>query len=99
MTALSFSRIRHSALSAVSDGHVCYHPGLSGPALGYAWSESTGGQMFDDMRHVLSELWAADLIDIADHRQCAQRGHRVSATDSGQRQLDAWNADTAQRVA
>lgn len=99
MTALNYTRTRHSALSAVSDDHVRYHPGLSGPALGYAWAENSGGQMFDDMRHVLSELWAADLIDIAAQRPCAQRGHRVATTDSGERLLDEWNSAESQRVA
>ncbi len=90
MTSLTYSRTRHAALSAVLHDHVRYHPGLSGPALGYSWSEHSGGQMFGEMRHVLSELWAAELIGIDDQRQFARRGHRVATTPHGRHVFSEW---------
>jgi hypothetical protein len=90
MTRLAFTEARYAALTAVHRDHVAYHTGLSGPALGYTWSERVGGQMFEDMRQVLRDLWTADLIEVDTHRVLAQRGHRVNTTTSGYFQLREW---------
>lgn len=92
MARLDFSPTRYQALDQVNRDNVRFHPGLNGPALGYAWAENAGGQMFDAMRHVLSELWAADLIDINEHHQFARPAHRVVITRDGREQLRQWRA-------
>ncbi|GAA2792177.1 hypothetical protein [Saccharopolyspora taberi] len=85
----------HAALTAVQQDLVRYHNGRTGPALGYTWSESAGGQMFDEMRQTLQELRAAHLIDVETHRVFAQRGHRVRTTTAGYRLLRTWSAAPA----
>lgn len=90
MTQLTFTDTRCTALAAVQRDHVRYHSGLAGPALGYTWSEHAGGQMHEDFRHVLRELWALNFIEVETHRVFAQRGHRVITTMNGYRLLCAW---------
>ncbi len=92
MTHLNFSTTRYHALDHVRRDHVRFHPGLIGPALGYSWSENTGGQMFESMRHVLSELWAAELIDVRAHHQFARPAHKVVTTQDGRETLREWRA-------
>lgn len=94
MTRLTFSHLRYAALSAVHQDQVRYHTGVDGPALGYTWSEDVGGQMFDNLRQILSELWAADLIEVETHRIFAERGHRVSTTTRGYLVLREWEEAT-----
>ena len=90
MSRPDYSDLRHRALLAVQQDLVRYHNGRTGPALGYTWSEQAGGQMFDEMRLALQELWNAHLIDVETHRVFAQRGHRVRTTPTGYRILLAW---------
>ena len=72
-----------AALAAVAADRVRYHPGLSGPALGYTWAEQTGGQMFPGLQRALEDLDGAGLITTDHHRIRAQRGHRVRLTPRG----------------
>ena len=92
MARLDHTETRHTALSAVYRDAVRYHDGLAGPALGYTWAEGAGGQMSEDMRHTLRELWAADLITVDTQRILAQRGRRVSITTGGYLCLQKWEA-------
>jgi hypothetical protein len=92
MARLPYSDTRCAALNAVHNDQVTYHTGLAGPALGYTWSESVGGQMFMEMREVLRELWTADLIMVETQRVLAHRGHRVVITTAGYRLLREWAA-------
>jgi hypothetical protein len=90
MSRLSFTEDRYAALKAVHSDQVRYHTGLTGPSLGYTWSEHVGGQMFEWMRQVLRDLWTADLVDVDTHRILAQHGHRVTITTSGYLRLREW---------
>ena len=90
MARLNLTDPRHATLRAVSQDRVRYHEGLTGPALGYTWAEGAGGQMSEDMRHTLRELWAADLITVDPQRILAQRGRRVSITSKGESCLQEW---------
>ncbi len=90
MARLIPTKTRYETLRAVSSDHVRYHEGLTGPALGYTWAENAGGQMSEELRHALRELWAADLITIAPERILAQRGRRVSVTTKGEHCLQEW---------
>jgi hypothetical protein len=76
-----------TALAAVAADQVRYHPGLSGPALGYTWSEDCGGQMFPALRAAMEDLAEAGLIMTDPHRMRAQRGHRVRLTARGHHHL------------
>jgi hypothetical protein len=76
-----------AALAAVAADQVRYHPGLSGPALGYTWSEQSGGQMFPALQDALERLEDAGLITTEPHRIRAQRGHRVALTARGRHRL------------
>ena len=91
MQPFAFSGSRQAALAAVHCGDVRYHHGLTGPALGFTWSENRGGQMFHEMRHALHELWAANLIDVETHRVFARSGHRVVTTMRGYQLWREWH--------
>jgi hypothetical protein len=99
MARLDLTEDRKAALSAVHRDAVRYHDGLSGPALGYTWAEGAGGQMPEEMRHTLRELWSSDLIAVDTHRVHAQRGRRVSITTSGYLRLQRWQQATLQPAA
>jgi hypothetical protein len=96
MKKLECTEDRFAALMAVHRDQVRYHTGLTGPSVGYMWAESLGGQMFEDMRHVLRDLWTSDLIEVDTHRLFAQGGHRVSTTTNGYLLLRQWQ-DSRQR--
>lgn len=99
MARLTLTETRHTSLRAVNRDSVRFHDGRTGPALGYTWAENAGGQMPEEMRLTLHELWAADLISVADSRMVAQRGRRVSITNRGNRYLREWAGDVAEQVA
>jgi hypothetical protein len=99
MTRPTFTDARYAALGAVHRDRVRYDTGLSGPALGYTWSEDTGGPMSQTMRQALRDLWTADLIDVDTHRLFAQHGHRVTTTINGYRLLREWHSLDLHRVA
>ncbi|MGW1676457.1 hypothetical protein [Saccharopolyspora sp. NPDC002376] len=87
---VTFTEARYRALSAVSEGEICYHNGLSQPALGYDWVAGLSRRMADDVRHTLHSLWAADLIDIDTHSLFVRPGHRVMITPKGYQVFRQW---------
>jgi hypothetical protein len=96
---LTYNSDRLAALIAVHDDQVRYHTGLSGPSVGYTWSEGAGGRMFEQFRHTLQDLWSADLIDVDTHRLFAQHGHRVTITTKGYVLMHQWRTSHAQPAA
>jgi hypothetical protein len=90
MSRLKRTDERYTALAAVHADQVRYHSTPAYAALGYAWSDSVGGQMADSTRRVLHDLWAADLVEVETYRLFAQHGHRVTITTQGYLLLMDW---------
>lgn len=82
---------RHAALQSVRQDYVRFHYGLSGPALGYTWSENAGGQMTKNTQWKLHELFSRNLIEVDSQRLFAQRGCRVIMTQEGCQVLASWD--------